>query len=128
MKDLTLGMLNRCTQAWVEMEYHRTVHGETGQPPIERFLAGPDLTRPSPTPEELVRRFSASAVRTQRHSDGTLSVQSVRFEAAGFGGFIHALQAIVAGRRDRTLADAADLDDTMAAEILFLIETLQEPR
>ena len=42
----------------------------------------------------------------------------------GLGTFIRALQAIVAGRRDRPLADAPDLDFTMAAEILFLIETL----
>ena len=41
--------------------------------------------------------------------------------------FIRALQAIVAGSRDRTLADAPDLDYTMAAEILFLIETLEKP-
>jgi Tfp pilus assembly protein PilF len=34
---------------------------------------------------------------------------AARFEAAGFGGFIRALQTIVAGRRDRTLADAPDL-------------------
>lgn len=38
--------------------------------------------------------------------------------------FIHALQAIVAGSRDRTLAEAPELDYSMAAEILFLIETL----
>jgi hypothetical protein len=37
-----------------------------------------------------------------------------------------ALQAIVAGSRDRTLADAPDLTYTMAAEILFLIETLEK--
>ncbi|MFH0980157.1 MAG: TIR domain-containing protein [Planctomycetota bacterium] len=42
--------------------------------------------------------------------------------------FILALQAIVAGSRDRTLADAPDLDHTTAAEILFLIETLEKPR
>ena len=42
--------------------------------------------------------------------------------------FIHALQAIVAGRRDRTLADAPDLDYSMAAEILFLIETLEKTK
>ena len=42
--------------------------------------------------------------------------------------FIRALQAIVAGSRDRTLADAPDLDYAMAAEILFLIETLETPR
>ena len=42
--------------------------------------------------------------------------------------FIRALQSIVAGSRDRTLADAPDLEYTMAAEILFLIETLEQPR
>jgi len=41
------------------------------------------------------------------------------------GTFIRALQAVVAGSRDRTLADAHDLDYGMAAEILFLIETLE---
>ncbi len=42
--------------------------------------------------------------------------------------FLQALQAIVAGSRDRSLADAPDLDYSMAAEILFLIETLEKPR
>jgi tetratricopeptide (TPR) repeat protein len=39
--------------------------------------------------------------------------------------FIQALQAIVAGSRDRSLADSPDLTYTMAAEILLLIETLE---
>jgi tetratricopeptide (TPR) repeat protein len=39
--------------------------------------------------------------------------------------FIQALQAIVAGSRDGTLADAPDLTFDMATEILFLIETLE---
>ncbi len=47
-------------------------------------------------------------------------------DAAWLLPFIRALQAIVAGSRDRTLADAADLDYTMAAEILFLLETLEK--
>ena len=42
--------------------------------------------------------------------------------------FIRALQAIVAGSRDRALAAAPDLSATMAAEILFLIETLEKSR
>ena len=42
--------------------------------------------------------------------------------------FLRTLEAIVAGSRDRTLADAPDLDYGMAAEILFLIETLENPR
>ena len=40
--------------------------------------------------------------------------------------FIQALQAIVAGSRDRTLADAPDLHYTMAAEILFLLDKLEK--
>jgi tetratricopeptide (TPR) repeat protein len=40
--------------------------------------------------------------------------------------FIHALQAITAGSRDRSLADAPELHYSMAAEILFLIETLDK--
>ncbi|MBC8031234.1 MAG: TIR domain-containing protein [Pyrinomonadaceae bacterium] len=49
-------------------------------------------------------------------------------DAAWLLAFIHALQAIVAGSRDRTIADAPDLNYGMAAEILFLIETLEKPR
>ena len=49
-------------------------------------------------------------------------------EAAQLRPFIQALQAIVAGRRDRTLADAPELNYTMSAEILFLIETLEKPK
>jgi tetratricopeptide (TPR) repeat protein len=47
-------------------------------------------------------------------------------ETAWLRSFIQALQAIVVGSRDRTLADAPDLHYTMAAEILFLIETLEK--
>jgi tetratricopeptide (TPR) repeat protein len=41
--------------------------------------------------------------------------------------FIRALQAIVTGRRGLALAEAPELSYTMAAEILFLIETLENP-
>jgi tetratricopeptide (TPR) repeat protein len=40
--------------------------------------------------------------------------------------FIDALQAITAGSRGRSLADAPELHYSMAAEILFLIETLEK--
>jgi len=46
-------------------------------------------------------------------------------DAAWLLTFIRALQTIVAGRRDRILADAPDLHYTMATGILFLIETLE---
>jgi putative transposase len=35
----SLEELNRLFQAWVETIYHRRVHSETGQAPVERFLA-----------------------------------------------------------------------------------------
>lgn len=47
------------------------------------------------------------------------------WEAAGFSSLVPTLQAIVAGSRDRTLAEDPELDYTMAAEILLLIETLE---
>jgi hypothetical protein len=43
---------------------------------------------------------------------------------ASFQAFFRALQAIVAGSRDRSLADGPDLDYTMVVEVLLLIETL----
>jgi tetratricopeptide (TPR) repeat protein len=42
--------------------------------------------------------------------------------------FVHTLQIIVTGSRDRTLAEAPALDYMMAAEILFLLETLAKAR
>lgn len=90
--DLSLPLLNRSTQAWVEMEYHRRRHGESGQTPIERFVAGPDLTRPVPAPDELVVAFTASVERTQRQSDGSVSVQGVRYEVPNRYRHLHRLQ------------------------------------
>jgi transposase InsO family protein len=78
--ELSLAQLNRATLAWVECEYQRTVHSETGQTPIERWLAGPSVGRSSPSPEDLRRAFTARQVRTQRRSDGTISVGGRRFE------------------------------------------------
>lgn len=50
-----LDELNRLFGAWVEGVYHHRVHAETGQPPIQRFLAGapPRL----PIPAELREAF-----------------------------------------------------------------------
>jgi tetratricopeptide (TPR) repeat protein len=47
-------------------------------------------------------------------------------DAAWFLPFVRVLQAIVTGRRDRTLANAPGLDYTMAAEVLLLLETLKK--
>jgi transposase InsO family protein len=78
--DLTLARLNTATQAWVELEYHRRVHRELGGSPLQRYLSGPDVGRPSPSSEELRRAFRAEVDRTQRRSDGTVSLEGRRFE------------------------------------------------
>ena len=80
VEPLTLRFLNQATQAWAEMEYNREIHQETGQPPIERMLAGPAVGRPSPDFAEQRWRFTRKARRTQRRSDGTISIDAVRFE------------------------------------------------
>jgi hypothetical protein len=79
-KDLTLALLNEATQAWLELEYNRSIHSELGVPPLERYLAGPDVGLPSPTSDELRLAFTASEYRTQRKSDGTFSLEGRRFE------------------------------------------------
>jgi transposase InsO family protein len=76
--DLTL--LNNTTQAWLEQGYHHTIHSETRQTPIERFLAGHDLGRPSPDSRQLKSSFTQQEERMQRRSDGTITVAGVRFE------------------------------------------------
>ena len=47
-------------------------------------------------------------------------------DAEGLLPFIRALLAIVCGSRNRTLADETQLKYSMAAEILFLIETQEK--
>jgi transposase InsO family protein len=78
--ELTLSLLNTATQAWVEQEYHRTIHSELGKTPLERYLEGPNVGRESPRSEELRRAFRTEITRTQRRSDGTVTVEGVRFE------------------------------------------------
>lgn len=78
--QLTLSLLNEATQAWVEREYHHRLHSELGQTPIERALQGPSVARPCPSPELLRRAFRMQTTRSQRRSDGTITVFGVRFE------------------------------------------------
>jgi hypothetical protein len=78
--ELTLAMLNEATQAWVEMEYHRSLHSETGQTPLERFLNGPSVARACPSIDELRLAFCRETSRRQRRSDGTFTLDGIRFE------------------------------------------------
>lgn len=78
--ELTLQKLNEATQAWVELEYHRQRHSELRTTPLERMLEGPSVARKSPSSDALRRAFRTQVVRTQRRSDGTITVAGVRFE------------------------------------------------
>ncbi len=78
--DLTLAFLNEATQAWIEMEYHRAIHSETGQTPLKRFLESPGVGRDCPSAETLRLAFTQQTTRTQRRSDGTVSLDGTRFE------------------------------------------------
>ena len=79
-ETLTLKLLNEATLAWVELDYHRKVHSEIGATPIERFLEGPDVARPAPSPENLRMAFTAETARTLRRSDCTISLEGHRYE------------------------------------------------
>jgi transposase InsO family protein len=78
--DLTLAVLNEATQAWAELDYNQKIHSETGQTPLARWLAGPDVTRPSPDSAALRLAFTKTDRRTQRRSDGTVVIETRRFE------------------------------------------------
>ncbi len=78
--DLTLEFLNKATQAWVEIEYNHAVHRETSCSPVERFERAPDVLRVSPSSESLRDAFRLETRRSQRRSDGTISLDGVRFE------------------------------------------------
>ena len=80
VSELTLALLNEATQAWVEIEYNRAEHRETSCSPVERFAHAPDVLRDSPTSESLRDTFRLETTRRQRQSDGTISLEGVRFE------------------------------------------------
>lgn len=79
-RELSLDLLNQATQAWVELEYNHKLHSELGTTPMRRYLDGPDVGRESPGSDELRRAFRQKVGRTQRRSDGTVSVEGRRFE------------------------------------------------
>ncbi len=77
---LTLDYLNNASQAWVEMEYNKKRHDEINMPPIQRMLDSKDVSRPAPAPDELQFCFTVCEARQQRQSDGTVSINGIRFE------------------------------------------------
>lgn len=80
VEPLTLEFLNKVTLAWVELEYNRSFHEELSTSPLTRFLKGPSVSRPSPASDTFRFMFTLQERRTQRRSDGTITIQGVRFE------------------------------------------------
>ena len=80
--DRALGVprLNDVTQAWVEMEYNRSVHSETSETPLDRFIHAKDVLRTAPDYGALKLAFRKDVKRTQRRGDGTFSLEGKRFE------------------------------------------------
>ena len=80
VEHLTLPFLNKATQAWVEGEYNGSTHDELGCSPIDKVLDGASVARPAPSAQTLRLAFCDEVSRTQRCSDGTVSLEGVRFE------------------------------------------------
>ena len=80
VQPLRLEFLNQATQAWIEMEYNRSRHEEINQAPLERFVKGANVSRPSPDAEMIRLAFTVEQTRSQRQSDGTIRINNIRFE------------------------------------------------
>ena len=95
-KVTTLKELNDRFSAWVESVYHRRVHSETNETPIERFLsAGPPAI---PPPELLAEAFLWSEHRSVAKT-GTVNLFGNRYE----------VDPALVGRRVELVFDAFDL-------------------
>src|SRR6267378_3098900 len=94
VKDLA--GLNRLFTAWCERVYHARPHGETGQPPMDRWLAGAPF--PVPEPAQLREAFLWSEIRLVR-KDATIRL---------FGG-AYETDPVLAGRKVECVFDPFDL-------------------
>ena len=94
----TLEELGQAFQAWVEQVYHRRVHSETGQAPLERFLAaGPPQL---PAERSLREAFRWSERRTVSRT-GTVGMHGNTYE----------VDPGLAGRRVDLVFDPLELAD-----------------
>jgi putative transposase len=92
--DLT--RLNELFAAWVETVYHQREHSETGQKPLERFLAAGPPALPSP---QLLREAFLWSHTRQVTKTATLSLHGNRYE----------VDAALIGRKVEVVFDPFDL-------------------
>jgi transposase InsO family protein len=106
--NLTLAQLNEASFAWTEHEYQISVHRELNNAtPLHRFMHAPNVLRECPDSATLARHFRIEVKRTQRRSDGTVSLEGVRFEIPQLFAHLRALSLRYA-RWERTQADLVD--------------------
>jgi transposase InsO family protein len=74
----TLRQLNESFLAWLDVVYHRKIHSETGQAPLERFRQDPAPTTRPADPEELRVAFLHRAER-KVYQTATVSFKSNRY-------------------------------------------------
>jgi tetratricopeptide (TPR) repeat protein len=129
------GQRGHATKPWTSWAILAAIETDTGNPAaaaeakgkaIASFLA---YRRDGGENHDAPGRISLAITQALRNGepaeDATLLQQlATDPEAAELLPFIGALQAVVAGSRDRALADQPELDYAMAAEILLLIESL----
>jgi putative transposase len=91
-----LGELNRLFSAWLEVVYHRRVHSETGQTPLQRFDAAgsPALPTPALLREALLWSQERTVTKT-----ATLSLHGNQYE----------VDAALVGRKVELVFDPFDL-------------------
>ena len=79
----TLSQLNESLLAWLEVVYHRKLHTETGQAPLERFRQDPaPATRPA-DPEQLRQAFLHRTRRKVRKT-ATVSFKGNRYKVPAY--------------------------------------------
>jgi len=113
-EDLTLEQLNVYTQAWVEQGYNHHYHEEIKCTPVERFMSGSSVLRPSCDMQTLQLAFSARVNRRQRKSDGTITLDGVRFEIPNH---LRTLDNVTIRYRSWDLSSATIVDNRENAEL-----------
>lgn len=82
---LTLEQLNTYYQAWLGERYHRDIHSETKEPPLERFRQNA-IVRPAPDPNQVDELLRLHAKRTVHRKWNTVEVHGIRYRVDGLRG------------------------------------------
>lgn len=77
-QPLTLDELNTYFQAWLSERYHRDIHSETGQAPLER-LRDHAVVRPAAEPTLVDEALRLLQKRTVHRKWSTVQVQGIRY-------------------------------------------------